>query len=454
MRREIFGSSGARGLTNIDLPPALSAEIGLAVATFSQAEKMLVARDTRNSGVMLENALVSGLLCGGVNVDCLGILPTPALAFLTMKMKADAGVMITASHNPPQYNGIKIFSNDGSAYNEKSQNDIERIVEQKRFKFADWREIGEVRRADHADSYIDMISKAVKLHSGRRVVVDSGCGAADSFTSKILKDIGCEVTSLNAQPDGFFPARSPEPNSESLVSLANVVRVMNAELGLAYDGDGDRVVFVDEMGKLADFDRVLAAYAGHVTRKSGGGIVATNVESSMCIDKMVELSGGKVVRTKVGDVYVSEAMKRDGAVFGGEPCGAWIHPQFHFCPDGILSSVLLLKALDDEGMTLTEFISKTPKFSTLRKNILCRNETKHKVVENLKECLKTAFPKYKQLSTADGVRLAFENGWILVRASGTEPFVRVTVEGESLKEATAIMEKGAALVKESIGKVE
>jgi phosphoglucosamine mutase len=220
---------------------------------------------------------------------------------------------------------------------------------------------------------------------------------------------------------------------------------------LAYDGDGDRAAFINENGDFVDFDRVLAAYAAHVVKENGRGVVATNVEASMCIEKMVEEQGGKVVRTKVGDVYVAEAVRQHDAIFGGEPCGAWIHPQFHLCPDGILSSALLLKALEDENKGLSKLVSETPQYITLRENIPCRNEIKYKTVEELGNALKSAFPGYKEFSTVDGMRFSIEGGWILVRASGTEPLVRLTAEGESLKAAKEIMNKTVGLVKNICG---
>jgi len=360
--------------------------------------------------------------------------------------------MITASHNPPQYNGIKIFNGEGVAYNEESQNKIESIVENESFRLADWRNIGEASFIDESCLYIERIRKNVKLTKNWHVIVDPGCGATCYTAPASLKSLGCKITAINAQPDGFFPGRSPEPNSESLKSLAKIVEDLGGDIGVAYDGDGDRVAFVDEEGCFVDFDRVLAAYGACVVKRNSGGAVVTNVEASMCVEKMVEAHGGKVVRTKVGDVYVAEAIKRHDAVFGGEPCGAWIHPQFHFCPDGILSSVLLLKALEDEDKVLSEFVSEVPRYRTVRVNVACKNEVKHKVMEKVEGGLRAVFPSW-QVSMVDGVRLSLEDGWILVRASGTEPFIRLTVEGESLKAAEGIMEKGVTLVRGLVGEV-
>jgi phosphoglucosamine mutase len=450
---KLFGSSGVRGLVNIDLTPVLAAQIGMAVEAFSKAKKVLVARDTRSSGAMLANALVSGLLSGGANVKDMGILPTPVLAFLTHRLNADVGVMVTASHNPPQYNGIKIFHSDSMAYGEQSQNAIEKTIQDKRFNLTDWRNIGETQSADESRLYVEMIQDAVKLGKKRHLIVDSGCGATFSLAPTVLASLGCKVTALNSQPDGFFPARSPEPNEESLTPFARTVVQLGADLGVAYDGDGDRVAFIDEEGNMADFDRAMAAYAAHVTKQKNGGIIVTNVEASMCVEKMVEPYGGKVLRTRVGDIYISEAIKKHNAIFGGEPCGAWIHPQFHYCPDGILSSALLLKALDEEEKKLTELISETPRYETLRKNMPCNDEAKYRVVKKISEDFGQVFPRNTELSKVDGVRLSLADGWILIRASGTEPVIRLTVEGESLKTAKKIMEKGVMLVELSAGKV-
>ena len=450
MKSRLFGSSGVRGLVNVDLTPTLAAKLGLAVVKLSKAKEVLVARDTRVSGLMLENSLVSGFLAAGANVTCLGVVPTPMLAYLVKKCSTNVGVMITASHNPSQYNGLKFFDSYGVAYDENSQNEIEKIIENEEFELADWRKIGQAVLVDKSQSYIEKIKEAIQLRTKLHVIVDPGCGATYSLAPVILKNVGCKVTAINAQPDGFFPARSSEPNVESLKPLARIVKEMGVDAGLAYDGDGDRVAFIDENGCFVDFDRVLAAYSAYVVKEDRGGAVVTNVEASMCVEKMVEAQGGKVIRTKVGDVYISEAIKRNNAVFGGEPCGAWVHPQFHYCPDGIYSSAILLKAMEDEDKSLSEFISETPQYPTIRENIACGNEVKCRVMENVAEYLENAFPEFKELSNIDGVRLVLKKGWILVRASGTEPLLRLTVEGESLNAAREIIGKGLLIVRKLV----
>lgn len=264
MAHGLFGSSGIRGVVNEDLTPLLAVKVGLALGTHVHEGKVLVARDTRTSGLMLEEAIVSGLTASGAHVQLLGVQPTPVLAFLTMKLKADAGVMITASHNPPQYNGIKLFNREGLAFNEKMEESLEETVEAESFKFADWRSLGEAAFKDESPRYVEMLLQQVRLESRWHVVLDPGCGAAGQLAPKIFRKMECKVTAVNAQMDGFYPGRMPEPNMESLGYLGNIVKALGADVGIAYDGDADRVAFIDEEGCFADFDRVLAAYAAHV----------------------------------------------------------------------------------------------------------------------------------------------------------------------------------------------
>jgi phosphoglucosamine mutase len=447
---KLFGSSGVRGLANVDLTPLLACKVGSAVAAHAKAKKAVVAKDTRVSGAMLEDALVSGLLSNGTDVLLAGMVPTPVLAYAAKALGADVGFMLTASHNPPQYNGIKVFNGDSLSYTDEDQTAVEKIVADDRFALADWRSLGKTTPVDASQVYMEMAQKAVVLKRRWRVVVDPGCGATFNIAPAMLKAMGCKVTALNAQPDGYFPARKSEPTAESLQDLANVVKVLGADVGIAFDGDGDRVAFVDEKGVFVNFDRSLAAYAAYVLKRSGGGVVVTNVEASMCVETMAEAQGGKVIRTRVGDIYISEAIKREGAVFGGEPCGAWVHPQHHFCPDGPLSAALFLAALEDEGKSVSQFVGEVPEYITLRENIACKNDLKYEAVEKLGGALKLAFPAYTDFSSVDGVRLALKDGWLLVRASGTEPLIRLTVEGESLAVANDITEKATALIKKQV----
>jgi phosphoglucosamine mutase len=442
---KLFGSSGVRGLVNVDLTPTLVSRVGLAVATHFKTKKAIVGRDTRVSGKMIEDALVSSLISHGTEILLCGVVPTPTLAYASKMAGADAAFMLTASHNPPQYNGLKVFKTDLSLIDE-DQKAVERIIKTNKFDLAPWRNLGKTKPFDAKSIYMNMALETVKFNKKWQVVIDPGCGAAYSIAPMMLKGMGCKVTTINSQPDGYFPARKSEPNAESLQDLAKVVKALGADIGVAFDGDADRVAFIDENGFFVNFDRSLAAYGAYVLKRNPGGTIVTTIEASMCVETMAQKYGGKVIRTPVGDIYVSAEIKRNGAIFGGEPCGAWVHPQKHLCPDGLLSAALFLKALEDTNTTVSYFIAEVPEFITQRVNFTCKNELKHHLMELLSKELKSAFPDYLQYSTVDGARLALKSGWLLIRASGTEPLIRLTVEGESESVAKGITQKAAALI--------
>jgi phosphoglucosamine mutase len=449
---KLFGSSGIRGVVNKELTLPLALQTGLAVAAMKQMGKIVIAHDTRTSAKMIEDAVVAGLLAGGAQVIKLGLLPTPVLAYVTRQLEADGGIMITASHNPPEYNGIKLFSPNTIAYAEKQQDKIEQIIEKQQFTRQTYQRIGTTTTTDATSHYVKAL-KAVKLQEKWRIILDPGNGATCLIATRVFRALGCKVTTINAQPDGHFPARSPEPNEESLTELCIMMKQLKADVGFAYDGDGDRMVAMTEKGEFAPFDQTLAAYAAYMVKRNRGGTIITTVEASMCMKKTVQRHDGKVLRTKVGDVAVAEEIRKLKAVFGGEPCGAWIHPQIHYCPDGILSSVLLLKALESEDKPLSEFIANVPIYPENKKSVKCPDHAKAVVMQRIKAMLPSSFQRINELNDIDGIRLSLAKGWVLIRASGTEPLIRVKVEAESASEVKRIMEKSMNLVQRAIGEM-
>jgi phosphoglucosamine mutase len=229
-----------------------------------------------------------------------------------------------------------------------------------------------------------------------------------------------------------------------------MVRKMRADIGFGFDGDGDRMMAVDEKGRVPSPDRVLAAYARHVVEANEGGVVVTHVGASMSVEDVVEAAGGTVVRTKVGDVHVAEAMGEHDAVFGGEPVGAWIHPEVHLCPDGILSALKLMMALEAEGKTLSEFIGDIPEYPTLRDKVQCQNKEKEAAMESMLK-IEGEFGEVKDVYTVDGIRLQLEDGWVLIRPSGTEPMIRITVEAHDRARAEQLLETSRSFVEGVIG---
>jgi len=443
---KLFGTSGIRGKTDTTITPQLALQVGQVLATHIKAKTILTGHDTRTTSSMLQNALTAGILACGAKVLQQGIIPTPVLAYLTKQTKSKAGVMITASHNPPEYNGIKLHNPDTTAYSQAQQDQIETMINRKQYKLVRWKDINKAITINETHQYINLITKHIKLGKSWKIVIDPGNGATSQIAPKIFRELNCNIIAINSQQDGHFPGRGAEPNEESLKPLSNIVRKLKADIGVAYDGDGDRMITTDEKGRIAPLDQILAAYAAHIIRQHKNKTIVTHIEASMCVDEIIKAEGGNVVRTKVGDVSITEAMKQCNAIFGGEPCGAWIHPHYHYCPDGILSSILLLQALEETKQTLSQFISKAPQYPMLRKNVTCPNSAKLSVMKKLDETLPTVFYNAVEQSKVDGFRLVLKQGWLLVRPSGTEPFIRITVEAEAKEIAQKIMEKTAALI--------
>ncbi len=447
---KLFGSSGIRGLANVEVTPQLAQKVGAAIASQFEGGAILIGRDTRLSGEMFERALISGVVSCGFVAGTLDVVPTPAVAWLTKEMGAEAGVAITASHNPPQYNGFKIFDTTGMAYIMEQQERLEALIEGGEFTTSSWNRVGSVEPMDAGRLYVDAIVQLSALAQEWNIACDLFNGATCTVAPALFEDLGAKATLINAQPDGHFPAGDPEPTSESLARLGSMIRKMRGDIGFGFDGDGDRMMAVDGKGRVPSPDRVLAAYAKYVVKANGGGIVVTHVGASMSVDEAVEVVGGTVVRSKVGDVHIAEAMSAHDAVFGGEPVGAWIHPDVHMCPDGLLSALRLMLALEAEGKTLSEFVEDVMEYPTLREKVQCSNEAKGSAMESMSK-LKGEFGDIKDVSTVDGVRLQLEDGWVLIRPSGTEPIIRITVEAHEKDRAEELLETSRRFVSAVVG---
>lgn len=447
---KLFGTSGIRGRVDTTVTPQLALMVGQALASFTKAKKILVARDTRTTSPMLEHALTAGITSCGATALQQGVIPTPVLAYLTKQTEAAAGVMITASHNPPEYNGLKLYNPDTTAYNQIQQAQMEQLIDKREFERSTWQNIGRTLSIDKTDQYVEMITRKITVKKSWKIILDLGNGATSQLAPRIFRQLNCNTLVLNAQPDGYFPGRGAETNEASLRPLCNVVKEMKADLGIAYDGDGDRMIVIDEKGRITLPDQTFASYAAYALKKQDSRIMVTHVEASMCIERMIEAEGGRVIRTKVGDVSITETMREHNASFGGEPCGAWIHPDFHYCPDGILSSILLLEALEETDQSLSQFVSEAPKYPLMRQNIVCPNPLKPKVLEKACKSLPEIFHNVEEQSRVDGLRLAMKQGWLLLRPSGTEPLMRITAEAETQKEVEDIIGKAAKHIKKLI----
>jgi phosphoglucosamine mutase len=443
---KLFGSSGIRGLANVEITPLLSQRLGSALATITEGGEFIIGKDTRVTGPMLEAALSSGITSCGGDVKLVGLLPTPVVAWLTRELEENAGVAISASHNPPQYNGLKVFNSRGMSLTEKEQGPVESLLQGGELDFAPWDGVGSAEETDAAWMYLDALQEDLELDKEWRVACDCFCGATSTIATEAFEAVGLQASIINGHPDGHFPAGDPEPTIENLVRLGAFMKTTGAEAGFGFDGDGDRFMAVDEKGTPVSGDRLLAAYAGYAVEQKGGGTVVTHVGASMCVEDVVGAAGGKVVRVRVGDAYITEEMERKKAVFGGEPIGAWVFPEVHMCPDGILGALKLLQALEERDQTPSQFVSEVPVYPTRSGKIIVKD--KAKTMKSLEQSYGKEFGG-AVVNRVDGLRLQLPEGWMLIRASGTEPLIRLTAEGRDEKLTASLLERGQRLVKEA-----
>jgi len=425
----MFGTSGVRGVVGEKITTDLALRIGAAVG--EDADTVTVGRDTRVTGKALEDGVVAGVLSAGADAERVGIAPTPSV----VRHADDTALVVTASHNPPEYNGFKPWNADGTAYDGEQRGVVEERVESGASS-VDAESFGEERRFDgvlreHGDAVVDAVAEA-----DVRVVVDGAGGAGSRITPRVLRRLGCDVVTVNCEYDGSFSARLPEPTDENLDDLKDAVVAYDAELGLAHDGDADRVAVVDSSGEYVEPDSLMALFA----RFEGADEVVAPVNTSTVVDEVAD-----VRRTAVGDVNVAAELKQNGGGFGGEPSNNWIFPDETLCPDGVLASAKVCALATEEP--LRRQIDALPPRFVRRGNFGVADEDKPCVMDGVGE---RARDEYGDYSAVDGVRVGVDGGWFLIRPSGTEPKVRVTAEGETEERADEVYETATSLLEEAI----
>ena len=443
---KLFGTFGVRGIVNQELTPNAVFDLGLALATHLKNKgRVAVGHDNRTSSEMFEKAILAGLTAGGCNVLRLGMVPTPVLSFGIRHFSCDAGVMITASHNPPEYNGVKFWDREGAGFERKRERVIERLMEEGG-RPVDWRHIGQVGEADALNPYIQAVLERVPKFKRRwKVVVDCANAAGSVVTPRLLQGLGCKVISMNCQLDGTFPGRRLEPVAENLGELAKTVVACKADLGIAHDGDADRTIVVDERGEILTGDRVFAVVALHHLRGQKRPRIVTTVATSSVLDDVTKKLGGRIVRTRVGEPEIIGEYRKRGGKVGGEENGGVFFFDWLLCREGMMTAVKFLEALDDSGRSVSELNASLPKYSQVKKRVECPNELKEKVLNNMAK----RFSKHK-LDRTDGLRVIFDDGWLLLRPSGTEPIFRCFAESRDEKRAQELVELGMRELRESI----
>jgi len=444
----MFGTSGIRGPIGETVTADLALAVGRAVAT-DGAETVVIGRDARDSGQFLVDAAAAGCCECGADVIDLGLAATPTVARSIARLDADAGIAVTASHNPPEDNGLKLWTPSGQAFDTDRREQITELIETDSFAFASWNDSGERRRdqtadAAHSRAVVEAIGDdATAAMDDLEVVVDVGNGVG-SVTATALGELGVDVTTLNAQPDGSFPGRPSEPTAETLTALCGQVETGDAAFGIAHDGDADRMVAVDETGTFVPKDVLLALFARDAVAAADGGVVAAPVDTSLCVDDAIADLGGRVTRTQVGDVFVAEAATRDEVVFGGEPSGAWIWPEETLCPDGSLAAAKLVALVATAG-SLADQVAAVEQYPIRRESI--EVDDKAGVMNRVADELAA---DYEDVTTTDGVRVETETGWLLVRPSGTQPLIRVTAEARSDDGADTLLADGIDRVEAAV----
>ena len=418
--RRYFGTDGVRGVVGQDLTAELVEQLGKAATLWSGRGRVFVGRDTRGSGPELEEAFARGVVSAGGNAVLAGVLPTPAVALLAL----DLGVVISASHNPPEYNGVKFFDRDGSKLTDESEEEIEALLD------APAPGGGVIDRVEIAtDSYFEhVLERFGSRLDGLRIAVDCANGAYSAIAPEAFERLGAEVTAVAAQPDGSNI--NDGCGATDLRLLQETVRAGGHDLGVAFDGDGDRMLAVDGDGKVVDGDQILAILALHL----GVDVVAVTVMTNLGFHRLMQERGIRVVTTPVGDRYVLEALKREGAILGGEQSGHLICLRDHVTGDGLATALLLCAAI--EGTTLAEAAAVMPRYAQAQENV------------------RSPSPKVPQSVLAEAERLNAEldgEGRVLVRASGTEPLIRVLGEAETEDRARDLCGRIASLVRRELG---
>ena len=429
MTRKYFGTDGIRGQSNVfPMTPDLAMRVGIAVGTIfrrgNHTHRVVIGKDTRLSGYMLENALVAGFTAAGLNVYLLGPIPTPAVAMLTRSLRADVGVMISASHNPFADNGIKLFGPDGYKMSDEIEARIEALIDRDNF-YAQLAKSNEIGRANRVDGdiyrYIEFVKRTlprdVTLH-GLRVVVDCANGAAYKAAPTALWELGADVVSIGTEPNGLNINK--ECGSTHPKALQQKVHEVRADIGIALDGDADRVIIVDEKGNIIDGDQLMAVIAGNMIEDEalkGGGVVAT-VMSNLGLERHLNGMNLDLVRTKVGDRYVVEHMRKHGFNVGGEQSGHIVLSDFGTTGDGLVAALQVLAAVKRAGKPVSEVCRKFDPVPQLLRNVRISAGAAPLEDSNVKKAIADAEAELKG------------RGRLVIRPSGTEPLIRVMAEGD------------------------
>ncbi|MFQ5940922.1 MAG: phosphoglucosamine mutase [Nitrososphaerales archaeon] len=442
----LFGTNGIRGIFGKDLTLDLALDVSYALATYFDDKPILIGYDGRYSSPIISKVVRAGMNALGVEVANTGLVPTPCVQFGVKTLGYRGGVMITASHNPPEYNGIKAIAYDGVELSREEELKVEDIYFTKNFRSLN-RKVGKDTDEQRTiDSYLTGIKSIVNVDLIRSknftVVLDLGNGVQAVTAPKLMEEMGCKVITINSTVDGRFPARGSEPTPENLGLLSKSVQQHSADLGIAYDGDGDRSIFCDEKGNVHGGDKSGAILTEYILSKNKNEKVITPLNSSKLIDIIASKYNSKVTRTKVGSVEVSRQMLKSDATIGLEENGGFMYGKHIAVRDGAMTSALMLELIASKTERLSQIINGLPKFYQYKTKIKCTNDQSRKVIEQM-----TMNAKGK-VETLDGVKVWLNHSsWVMVRQSGTEPVIRLYAESSDSKLLNEIVENYTKLIR-------
>lgn len=445
---KLFGTDGIRGIANKDLTPELAFNVGRAGAYILAKEnkgKIIVGKDTRASGDMLESALTAGILSMGLDVISVGVIPTPAVAYLTRKYNALAGVVISASHNPGEYNGIKFFDSKGFKLPDEVEDEIEDIILNK--KELDIHPIGDkigrlIIEENGGEDYIDYLVSATNIDlTGIKIAMDCGHGALYKIAPETIRRLGGQVVAINTEPNGMNI--NDNCGSTNTKMIQELVKEENADIGISFDGDGDRIIAVDELGNILDGDHILAICGSYLHKqgKLKNNTVVGTIMTNMGLDMFLKENNIDIVKTTVGDRYILEEMVRSDYVLGGEQSGHIIFLDYNTTGDGLATGLHLLEVMKATGKTMSQLNNLMSNFPQVLVNAKVKNELKYRYEEN--EEIMEEIKKVEEIFHGQGR--------VVIRPSGTEPLVRVMIEAKEDIGLYKIASELAKFIEDRIG---
>jgi phosphomannomutase / phosphoglucomutase len=449
----LFGTNGIREVVGGALTaPFVTRITGAIASVVPPGRPIAVGWDGRTSSGAFSRIVSATLALAGHRVVELGLLPTPAVQYSVPRVGAQLGIIVTASHNPPEFNGVKCIAADGLEATREFEESVEVAVEQGTSPSVPFDHVGEITSDQlgthrYLDGILAQVDRARIAARRPTVVLDCANGAAVVTSPALLRRLGCRVVTINGQVDGTFPGHPPEPTEANLADLKRTVTAVGADLGIAHDGDADRAVYVDGTGRYVPGEEMLALLAKDAVERNHGGVVVTSISCPQSVEDAVRPLGGTVVYTRVGSPAISHEMRVRNAVFGGEDNGGLIFPAFQLARDGAMSAAATLDLLARKGRPLPDLLREIPHYSIIKEKVDCPVALRDRVLARVAEELRAGA---ERVVTLDGLKVYRDGGWVLVRPSGTEPLLRIVAEAKEPAAARSLADRALGSVRGAI----